>query len=121
MRRKTLLVSQFLLLPFHQPSTTPQLSPNTRKNWPGTLAAQRDRVRNSKPTASAHPMSLPSAFHPGTRRHARHWSPITMPIPKPELASEKASLSVTMAGPGMGREIAGELSASSHQARSEEV
>src|SRR5271168_4570968 len=121
MRQKTLLVSQFLLLPFHQPSTTPRLSPKTLKNWPGKLVAQRDRARSSKPMASAHPMSLPSAFHPGTRRHALHRSPITTPIPKPELASEKASLSVTTAGPGMGRETAGDLSSSSHQDRSEEV
>src|SRR5277367_3718577 len=121
MCRKTLLVSQFLLLPFHQPSTTLRLSPKTwKKNWPGKLAAQRDRVRNSKPTASAHLMSLPSAFHPRMRCHALHWLPITMPIPKPELASKKAPLSVTTAGPGMGRKTAGELSSLSHQERSED-
>ena len=108
--RKTLLASQFLLLPFHQPSTTPQLSPKTRKTWPGRLVAASDLARNSNPTASAHPMSLPSVFHPGMSRHALHWLPITTLIPKPELASENAPLSVTMAGPGMERETVGELS-----------
>ena len=42
-RRKTLLASQFLLLPFSQPSTTPQLSPKTRKTWPGRLVSSRSK------------------------------------------------------------------------------
>ena len=121
MHRKTLLVSQFLLLPFHQPSTTPRLSLKTQKNCPGELAVQRYLARNSNPTASAHLMSLPSAFHPGMRRQALHWLLITMPIPTPELASEEALVSVTIAGPGMGHETAGELSSLNHQERSEEV
>src|ERR1700679_963467 len=118
MHWKTLFVSQFLLLSFHHPLTAPLLSPKTRKYWPGSLPVQRVRARSSKPTASAHPISLPSAFQPGTRRHARHRLLITMPMPKPELASEKASLSVTKAGPGMERETLGESRAWNHQERS---
>ena len=118
MRRNTLFVSQFLLLPFHQPSTTPRLSPKTQKCWPGWLVAQRVRTRNLKPMASAHPMSLPFVFQPGMRRQARHLPLITMPMPTPELASEKAPALMTKAGPGMWRDTFGEWSSWSHPERS---
>ncbi|KAH7903908.1 hypothetical protein BJ138DRAFT_1107277 [Hygrophoropsis aurantiaca] len=47
------------------------------------------------PTASAQPMSRCPlwVFHPGIRRHALQNFPIVMPIPIPELASEKARTS----------------------------
>ena len=45
-------------------------------------------MRSSKPTASAHPMSLLSVFHPGRSFQALHLVPMTIPMPVLELASE---------------------------------
>src|SRR5271155_5513404 len=54
------------------------------------MCSQRVRASSSKPTASAQPMSRLSDFQPGKRRQALHLLPMTMPMPTPELASEKA-------------------------------
>src|ERR1700761_4200629 len=86
-RLKTLLASLFLLLPFHQPLTTPSLSPWTTK-CPGLAPkAMMLWTRNSKPTASAHRIWRCLDSQPGMRRHARHREPMTTAIPIPELAS----------------------------------
>ena len=71
--------------------------------------------------ASAQPMSCPSAFQPGSKRHARHLFPSVMLMPKPELASEKACRFVRGTGPGMGHERTGDLRRSIHHSRSLDV
>jgi len=78
-------------------------------------------VRSSNPTASAQPISRPSAFQPGSRRQACHLLPIVMPMPKPELVSEKASRSVRGTGPGMFLDREGELRRLVHHLRSSGV
>ena len=88
MRRKTLFVGLFPLHPFHQPSTTPRLSPWTVMCSPSFDNMHKWMTSSSKPTASAHWMSLPWDFHPAANFHARHFGPIVMATPKPELASE---------------------------------
>jgi hypothetical protein len=86
---KMSLVGLLQLLPFHQPSTTPLLSPKTLM-WV-RLGAEgvRVRMRKRKLTASAHPMSLLLAFQPGRSLHALHLFPIVIPMPVSELASEE--------------------------------
>ena len=64
------------------------------------------RTSNSKPTASAHPMSWFDpriVCHPGVSFQACHRWPTMIPIPIPELASEKARWSVNSEGGLMGR------------------
>ena len=78
-------------------------------------------MRSSKPTASAQPISRPSDFQPGSKRQARHLCPSVMPIPKPELASEKAWRSERSIGPGMGRERLEDPRRSVHHSRSLDV
>ena len=66
-------------------------------------------------------MSRPSDFQPGSKRQARHLSPIVMPIPKPELASEKALRSVRGIGPGTFLERVWHWRCSAHYLRLLEV
>jgi hypothetical protein len=70
------------------------------------------------PTASAQPMSLPDVFQPGSSLQARHFSPIVMPIPTDELASEKAWRSKTGLSPGISWERVGRVRRFSHHVRS---
>ena len=121
-RRKTRLVGLFLLLKFHQPSTTPLLSPKTLKHPLGPPTRGIVLMRNSNPSASAQPMSRrPSSdCHPGMRRQARHLPPITMAMPMPELASEKACMSEMGRGAGMGL-ASTEESLRAHHARSSDT
>ena len=77
-----------------------------------------ERVRSSKPTASAHLMSQPLVFQFGRKHHARHGCPIMMPILKPELVSEKACRSVIGSGPGIGLETTGDWRTAVHHLRS---
>ena len=53
-------------------------------------------MRSSKPVASAQLISLPSEHHLGSRDQAHHCEPMMIPMPKPELASEKALKSATL-------------------------
>jgi hypothetical protein len=62
-------------------------------------------TKNSKPIASAHPMSLPSLFHPGMSRHACQYFPTVIAMPTPELASEYALMSMMGVGFGIGHEM----------------
>lgn len=76
------------------------------------------RMRNSNPTASAHPMSRLEAFQPGMRCHACHHLLTQIAIPMPELASEKALGLVTTHGPGMSLLLVGWQRVEDHHLRS---
>ena len=80
-----------------------------------------ERVRSSKPMASAQLMSCPSDFQPGSKHQAHHLFPIVIPMPKPELASEKVLRSVRGTGPGTFLERVGDWRRSAHHLRSLEV
>ena len=102
-RLKTSLMALLRLRPFHQPSTTPLLSPYTVKSHLCVSVSRRYQTRHSKATASAQPMSrCPlSVFHPGMSHQALHFAPMVMAIPNLELASEKAWASKRETGPGI--------------------
>src|SRR5258705_179302 len=78
-------------------------------------------TRNLKLTASAHPMSLPLHFQPGTSRHARQYSPTVIAMPQPELASEYAPMLMKGQGCGIGLDIIGCRKRSFHHLRSSVV
>ena len=62
-------------------------------------------------------MSLPSIFHPGTSRQARHLSPTVIAMPKPELASEYALQLMIAVGLGMDHIMVGERKSCFHHLR----
>ena len=73
-------------------------------------ACYKDRMdKNSKPTASAHSISLPSVFHPAVCFHALQQFVMMMVMPNPELASENALQSVTSHRPEILLETSPEL------------
>ena len=82
---------------------------------------RRKRLRSSNPTASAQLISRLSDFQPGSKRQVRHFSLIMMPMPKPELASEKALRSVRGTGPGMFLDRVGHWRHCAYHLRSLEV
>ena len=75
-------------------------------------------TRSLKLIASAHPMSRSSDFQFGSKRQARHLSPMVMPMLKPELASEKALVSSRGIGLGMDLERVGDPRSLAHHLRS---
>jgi hypothetical protein len=75
-------------------------------------------MSSSKLTASAQPMSWPPPRHPRRRVHARQRPLMDMPIPRDELASEKAFGSSIGWGEGMGEGGAGCERHTSHHLRS---
>ena len=78
-------------------------------------------TRNSRPTASAQPISFLSEFQPGRNFQALQWLPTMIPIPNPELASENACRSVGVLVGEMQQESGGMLSLASHQSSSKRV
>ena len=120
MRLKTSLVSVFRWRPFHQPSTTPLLSPRVVRSLPSLGIVDSAWMSNLKPIASAHPMSrCPCAVcHPGMSLHALQNFPMMMPMPMPELASEKAWGSEKDDGGYIGRDTSPAWRSSDHQRRS---
>ena len=82
------------------------------------LDERMESIRSSKLIASAHLMSLPSAFQPGSSCHACQFLLMAMAMPKPELASEKVSMSLRGVEPGMGLDRVLVLRSLAHQIRS---
>ena len=89
---KTALTAWLQCLPKRQPSSTPVLSPCRIRSVGWSSIASVARMSSSNPTALAHPMSFfpRYVFQSAWSLQALHLDPMTMPIPKPELASEKA-------------------------------
>ena len=88
---KMSLMSLLWLHPFHQPLTTPLLSPYTVKSHLCILLSRRYQTRHLKAMASVPMSHCPSSIlHLGISHQALHLAPMVMVIPNSELVSEKA-------------------------------
>lgn len=96
MSQNMIFVGQFLLLPFHHPSTTPILLLKTQKWVSDPRSGQSSVIVSASkrnPTAFAQLMSLLSDFYSRRSLQAHHLSLMTTPMPTSELASKKALMS----------------------------